>query len=78
VTKKELCEAIGELLASMQVPRSLGALKKPYLPGVEEAWDKVHGEIAFGYPSAHDYANALESRFVRARKVKIPKPDGNS
>jgi hypothetical protein len=61
LTNKELCEAIGELMHAMQVPRSIGMLER--IPDVKEKWDAVHRELGFGYPSAHDYAIALETRF---------------
>lgn len=59
----ELAIAIGDLLRALQMPRSLGVLGKPVLPGAEAAFDKVHGELGFGYPTAEEYAIEIEKKF---------------
>lgn len=56
---KELALAIGELLQSLQLARSTAALEK----SVSDAWDKVHGELTFGWANAKDYAKEIEARF---------------
>lgn len=65
MTDEELIDAIAELLSTLQVPRSIGLLGSGGFPGARDAWDKVHGELAFGWPSKQDYADALAARFIR-------------
>lgn len=57
---RELALAIGELLRILQVPRSLpGGVR----PDIKDAFDKLHGELAFGWPTAQEYADIIEKRF---------------
>ena len=55
--KHEFARALGELMASLAVPVSLG------MPGIEKArepWGKLHMELAgFGWKSAEEYESAV-------------------